>query len=267
MKLGVIMPVVLQNVTLLEMTLETTRNLWVDAAWAEGHDLDITFHVLCNRLHVCSELELRDKLWECWRQPSHIEVINDFERSVAGAWNYGVCQALLQRRDHFLIVANDARPKLGTIEALLEFGDDPSNRNVAVWSGAATATSGPGSSDGCDFSLFCIRLGTIAETGWFDENYRPAYFEDNDYYARVVLGGKECRYVHNAPFDHLGSQTIRHDAEMAHHVRHWFGINRDYFARKWGVNQPAGDAAGVRAKYYATPFNSGRKLSYWERPR
>ncbi len=55
----------------------------------------------------------------------------------------------------------------------------------------------------------------VAHRNMFDPNFRPAYFEDNDYYARVVLGGGRCRVVHAAQFFHHGSMTIKEDPEMA----------------------------------------------------
>jgi GT2 family glycosyltransferase len=204
--------------------------------------------------------------------PYPIEIINDYERTVAGAWNHGIRQAMLKRADYFVVVSNDARPAPGSIEALLEFGHDPVNRNVALWSGIpvdqweVVRAREERSSDGADFAFFCLRLETVDEFGWFDENFRPAYFEDNDYYARIVLGGKECHKLYGAPFQHLGSQTIKHDAEMAHHVKHWFEINRHYFASKWGVPQPKNDQNAVRASYFQSPFNSKKKLSYWRKP-
>jgi hypothetical protein len=70
--------------------------------------------------------------------------------------------------------------------------------------------------------------------------------------------------VHAARYDHLGSQTQARDPEMAHHIRHWFPLNRDYFVRKWG-REPAGSEGEVRATYHKTPFNvPGRPLSWWE---
>jgi len=111
-----------------------------------------------------------------------------------------------------------------------------------------------------------IRPRTIEQHGLFDPHFRPAYFEDNDYYGRVVLGGGACRVVHAAQFLHHGSMTVRHDAEMAHHVGYWFGKNRDYFRRKWGVAQPENSREGVLRHYYRHPFNDPTRALSWFPP-
>ena len=104
-----------------------------------------------------------------------------------------------------------------------------------------------------------IRPETLRRHGFFDPNYRPACFEDNDYYGRVVLGGGECTIVHSAQFFHHGSMTIREDAEMAHHVGYWFEKNRAYFSRKWGVAKPENCRQGVLRSYHRHPFNDPNK--------
>ena len=108
-----------------------------------------------------------------------------------------------------------------------------------------------------------IRPRTLCEHGWFDPNYRPAYFEDNDYYGRVVLGGGQCRVVHAAQFFHHGSMTVRQDAEMAHHVQYWFEKNRAYFQAKWGVSQPENSPEGILRRYHRHPFNDTTKPLQW----
>jgi GT2 family glycosyltransferase len=91
----------------------------------------------------------------------------------------------------------------------------------------------------------------------------PAYFEDNDYYARIVLSGGACRVIHAARLFHHGSLTVKADAEMAHHVQFWFERNGAYFGRKWGVQMPEATAAGVLEEYFRHPFNDATKPLSW----
>jgi hypothetical protein len=100
-----------------------------------------------------------------------------------------------------------------------------------------------------------FRPATLRTFGWFDTNFKPAYFEANDYYARVVLGGGRCRVVHGAQCFHHGPMTVRIDPAAAHHVNHWFGLNRQYFSRKWGVQTSGNSAEEVVGRYYRHPFN------------
>lgn len=258
MSIAVIMPVVLQNPATLQMTLNTLASVRADMPipWSLG--------LLCNRLHVCTAAELEQYVRGVLGEWPGLEIVVDRERTVAGAWNEGARRAIAGGASRIILMANDARPLPGCFKALLAY-DVP---DVALWSACQEPlASQPGAAtDGADFSLFMVRPETFARHGWFDENYRPAYFEDNDMYARVILGGEHCRVIHDAKFTHVsgGSQTIRLDAEMAHHVQHWFQSNADYFRRKWG-RMPANTEEEIRTTYYQTPFNvPGRPLSWWE---
>lgn len=265
MHLAVIMPAVIQNRECLDMTLEAVRSISTKGlCWG--------IHLICNRLNrnltrTPSLLDgslLAGSVQDS-RTLNYVEVISDRERTVAGAWNEGIRRAFAKGADYAMVMANDARLREDTVVELLNFASGPHATDVSLWSACqeCLASGGKVHTDGADFSAFMLSPRTLAVHGYFDENFRPAYFEDNDYYARVILGGFRCRVVHQARFLHLGSQTIRHDAEMAHHVRHWFPLNRDYFVRKWG-NEPVNGESEVLSKYYQTPFNvPGRPLSYW----
>ncbi len=257
MNLGIIMPVVLQNEALLEMTLDAVAHLTTRHI--------ATLYVVSNRLHVCAPEHLEAALEE--RFAGNVRVLHEpgVERSVAGAWNHG-CQYARADGAHYLaIVANDTQLREDCLDALVDYGE----RGLAdLWSGISYNNRGAidpsRESDGADFTCFMIRPQTLERHGLFDPNYRPAYFEDNDYYGRVVLGGGECRAVHAAQFFHHGSMTVRQDPEMAHHVRYWFEKNRDYFRRKWGVAQPENSREGVLQRYYRHPFgNHAMPLSWF----
>jgi GT2 family glycosyltransferase len=162
------------------------------------------------------------------------------------------------------LIANDVLLEPDCLDRLLAFGE---RREAELWSGISTngreAIDPEAVTDGADFSCVMFPPATLERFGPFDPNYRPAYFEDNDYYGRIVLGGGRCRVVHAARFFHHGSLTVRLDAEMAHHVAYWFEINRRYFARKWGVPVPENTAEGVLRRYYRHPFNDPSRPLSW----
>jgi GT2 family glycosyltransferase len=256
MKLGIVMPVVLQNETMLSATVQAATSIRSAA--------DMTLFVICNRLTVCSPEQLQDAIAANFFGKVKIDYEPYVERSVAGAWNEGCRQALSDGNDYIAMVANDTRMELDCIDRLVSY--------IAM--GEADLASGISSNnrdridpsqvtDGADFSCFIIRPATLQRFGLFDPNFRPAYFEDNDYYARVVLGGGNCRVVHAAQFYHHGSLTVRTDGEMAHHVSYWFEKNRAYFSQKWGVATPENTAAGVRRKYFQHPFNDASRALSW----
>ncbi len=251
------MPVVLKQESLLDLTLEAVSHL------TTSHDA--TLYLICNGLHVCSEEALGARVGERFR--GQVSVVNEAGviRSVAGSWNDGAQRAFRDGADYAAVVANDALLREGCLDRLVAFGQTGA---AQLWSGISTTNreriDASQLTDGADFTCFMFGPETIQHCGWFDTNFKPAYFEDNDYYARVVLGGGACCVVHSAQFYHHGSMTIRQDPEAAHHVGHWFGLNRAYFTRKWGVTTPAGSSAEVLARYYRHPFNDpGRPLSWF----
>jgi GT2 family glycosyltransferase len=259
MKLAIVMPVVLQTEALLTMTQEAVSHLKV------RHQAILC--VVCNRLHVCLPEILHADLQSRFR--GQVVVVHEpgVERSVAGAWNKGCEIGLADGADYIAVVANDTRLREDCLDNLIDYGQ---KAKTDLWSGISfnnRSNLNPSEvTDGADFSCFMIRPGTLQKHGIFDPNYRPAYFEDNDYYGRVVLGGGECRAVHSAQFFHHGSMTVKEDAEMAHHVSYWFEKNRTYFSNKWGVSQPENTREGVLRLYYRHPFNDSNKPLSWFPP-
>jgi GT2 family glycosyltransferase len=256
MKIAVVMPVILKEQPLLELTRESVSHL------RTKHDA--TLYVVCNALHVCTAEELQKDLEE--RFGGQVVVLNEpgVTRSVAGSWNVGTQLAFASGARYVGAIANDALLREDCLDTLVEFGEQGS---ADLWSGISynnLREIGEGQeTDGADFTCFMFTEETVQKHGWFDTNFKPAYFEDNDYYARVVLGGGRCRVVHRAQLFHHGSMTIRHDPVAAHHVSNWFDLNRKYFVRKWGVPHPAGSSEGVLRSYYHHPFNDPRHPLSW----
>jgi GT2 family glycosyltransferase len=256
MLIGIVMPVVLQNEALLALTREAVAHL------KTAHTA--VLYVVCNRLHVRVPEALREELQSVLE--GHVQVVHEpgVERSVAGAWNKGCELAMADGADYLAIIANDTRLREDCLDALVKYGRQGS---ADLWTGLSYNDRGEINphdvTDGADVTCFMIRPATLQKYGWFDPNFRPAYFEDNDYYGRIVLGGGNCHVVHAAQFFHHGSMTVRQDAEMAYHVSYWFEQNRQYFRRKWGVNQPENTTDGVRRHYYRHPFNDASRPLSW----
>lgn len=255
-RIGIVMPVVLKQQALLDLTLDAVTHLRPAGV--------ATLYVICNGLHVCAEDELRPMLQA--RFAGDVVVVNEpgVIRSVSGSWNEGARRAIADGAEYIAAVANDTLLRQGCLDRLIEFGE---SGTADLWSGISDTNRheiDPSLvTDGADFTCFMFRPRTLQQYGWFDTNFKPAYFEDNDYYARVVIGGGSCRVVHGAQFYHHGSMTIRQDPEAAHHVQYWFGQNRAYFARKWGVATPAASSDEVLARYYRHPFNDPAQPVSW----
>ncbi|MEM6506480.1 MAG: hypothetical protein AAF711_13645 [Planctomycetota bacterium] len=249
---SIIIPACIQERSLLEIFRENLRTF--------RHDAIGRFYVLCNRLTVMSESTLEAMLQA--EVEASIQVIADKERSVAGAWNRGIQLSDTDGFTQYLITAVDVSVTPKTIDALLDYGTaDP---GCDIWSSTPTSEDIDDSQmmrDWHDFSCLMLRRGTIHKHGWFDREYKPAYFEDNDYATRVVLGGGRMKQLFSARHEHFTSLTIKKDSEMARHVAHWYDINHGRFHRKWG--HKSDDVDEVKSRCHPTPLDSGKPLHWW----
>jgi GT2 family glycosyltransferase len=98
----------------------------------------------------------------------------------------------------------------------------------------------------------------LSACGTFDENFRPAYFEDNDMRYRIKLSGLKS-YIHTeAVAHHYGSQTQYADRNNPVCPPHMFEENRRYYIEKWG-GQPGQEVC-------TTPYGSpNHTIKDWDR--
>lgn len=151
-----------------------------------------------------------------------------FNLGVAASWN-------------FVIRARPAAPWWLIVNADIEFGAGDLER-------LSDAMDKPGPRVAClyEFGAFGINAETVDTVGWFDENFHPIYFEDNDYRRRCHLAG--------VPVVNLISRT-RHDnsatiaSGYARHNDRTFPRNGDYYAAKWGG--PPGQETRTTASHVA----------------
>lgn len=85
------------------------------------------------------------------------------------------------------------------------------------------------------WSCFSIGEDIIRNVGLFDEFFYPIYFEDNDYYERVMRSNMKDGYISgnievNVP--HGASQTINSDEKLKARNHETFVINENYFRQK-----------------------------------
>ena len=95
-----------------------------------------------------------------------------------------------------------------------------------------------------NWSSWILSVEAYKKIGNFDENFFPAYFEDNDYCYRMRLNEFE-RYNTDYlnPVIYRNSQTILKDSSLNQN----FNKNRQYYASKWG-GLPSEET-------FKTPFN------------
>jgi len=257
MKLGIISPIWMQELCIYKMTLSNfmTRNSPVQTSNI----------FVFNRQRICTTEKFVNELLAIRPSPAHdVFVLDDKERSVAGAWNAGISFAKEIGCELFLVIATDVGFHPKTIENMIGFLDRNPNVDLcsAVDYNVAFRIDETRPIIACDFSCFMFRGSMIDEFGWFDKEYKPAYFEDNDYITRVVLGGGQFQIVPDAVHYHIGSATKKWDAEAAHHINYWFEHNRNRYISKWGHNT-TDDYNLIRKQYNKSPCNSGKPLNWW----
>lgn len=153
---------------------------------------------------------------------NNVHIIPRAENILSGAWN----DIMNLYRDDYVILANDdVLPHSRSIEALVKTAKN--RPDIAIINGAAES--------GNAYSFFLPRWWAYVKIGPFDTNFKPAYFEDNDWDRRKDLLGLKRITEPLATFDHVGSATIK-DFNQAQMLRQHkaFQDNETYFKRKWG---------------------------------
>ncbi len=82
---------------------------------------------------------------------------------------------------------------------------------------------------------FCLlRPSVLARVGYFDENFRPIYFEDVDYGRRCGLAGVQTLDVGTLDMTHLGRASHRAEPDRREANNARYARNEAYYVRKWG---------------------------------
>jgi GT2 family glycosyltransferase len=174
--------------------------------------------------------------------------VHDQERNrgVAASWNYILAAGIGWGREIVFIGSNDTFLHPGALAAMLE-RIRGSREDELIWHLHA-------------WNFFAMHTEAVSRVGWFDENFYPAYREDQDYQYRCdVLAGVR-RVAPNLGAEHFESQTIRSDPEYHRlAVEIHLGLNTQYYERKWGG--PPG------AERFTSPFgHADRDWRWWPDP-
>lgn len=153
---------------------------------------------------------------------NRVHLIIRRENILSGAWNDIMAYA---NSDYVIIANDDVFPHYNSIQALVQAAID--RPDVAMWNGSGHS--------GNSYSFYLLRQWAYAHVGPFDENFRPAYFEDNDFDWRLKCAGLIREEVPAATFEHIGSATMRgmKDERLVKHHKS-FADNKRYYRRKWG---------------------------------
>lgn len=194
------------------------------------------------------------------------------EQCVSKAWNIGIIEAIKAGADYILVINDDIILKTNTIDSLVNFA--VKHKEAVLWS--ATECRSITTFEKCiesekfsecpSFSCFLVKSDFFKQVGMFDENFSPAYFEDNDMHARLSLSGKKAYGYKGAMFFHFVSETIKNDKRLRRKKFSTYPKLEKYFIEKWG-HAVVNDVEVMRNVYYKHPYNElDKPLSYWRTP-
>ena len=147
---------------------------------------------------------------------------------VSGSWNMIMDYAEKVKGTHVLILNDDIY--LGKSEEEIK-------TIIRLWNPEFLCTE-------LNWCSFILSVDAYLKVGKFDENFFPAYFEDNDYFRRMLLTG--VNITNNAmlnPVIYRNSMTIQKSPEL----NSGFEKNSHYYISKWG-GQPTQEK-------FTTPLN------------
>ncbi len=141
--------------------------------------------------------------------------------SVAKAWNLGFKEG----GDLTIVTGDD-----------VVFGKNTLGDLELAANGSAANFLYPATNASQMFCVYTAKMALFEKIGWFDEQFFPAYFEDNDFFRRMTIAGEgavpiaECE-----PYHHDTSSTLKSlnpPEQEEHHTQ--FRENQRRYINKWG---------------------------------
>ncbi len=169
-----------------------------------------------------------------------VEVVHNFMNV---GFSGSVNQIIKQNTDcnYWCVLSVDWHPKPGELAKLAKRLEEP-------FTGILCDESQNG------YSAMVITPELLYEVGYLDENFFPAYYEDNDHRYRMKLAGFEWEYL-PLEYEHAVSSTIKRDAVFNQKNNETFRKNGRYYFEKWG-GMPGNEK-------YETPFDMELPIDYW----
>ena len=275
MKLIISLPIYISNELHAEFTEGTVRSI------KTSHDHEI---ILIN--NYCAPEYLS-------RMKALTKVIPNTENNVSSAWNLGISYGIGRKADYVLTPNNDLIFRHDAVDNLVKFAC--LHPEFVLWTAAeytdmrTLELHQPDNNfdEHPHFSCFMVsskfpeilkgkekeipdeailktskklnRLLAKPALGYFDTNFRIAYFEDQDMAHRIARAGLRAVKTGSALFYHFGSRTIKVDDELNKANVRNYEDNRWYFKEKWGYDPhqfcPASEGERLE-KSYKNPFNT-----------
>lgn len=167
---------------------------------------------------------------------SNIEIIKSDINCLASSWNW-----FIKNLDGDLLIANDDLEFDSlVIQNFIEAKNKEDDPKIIMHSVDCLNA----------FALFRINSSIKNIVGLFDENFYPAYYEDNDMIYRIKSLGYYEKKLTGLSIKHEGSATLKEQRRLGINKDHDinFQKNAEYYVMKWG-GRPLGEK-------YTTPYNN-----------
>lgn len=165
---------------------------------------------------------------------------------VSAAWNSMIADAVQDEVDELIVVNDDVVFRPEVIPALRQA------LNSGYDLASPTNETGVCHPHGLNFWCFAIKpVSFTLKFGEFDENFTPAYYEDDDMAYRIrLLGGRMVTLPVSAHHAVMGTAL----EESVH--RSYYEKNLAYYIEKWG--------GPPTQEQYLSPYgHSGNDPKYW----
>jgi len=167
---------------------------------------------------------------------------------VSRSWNEGMLEAYAEGADVVIIANDDIEIDSRNVDRLAAKAAGCRDRYIVTCAGWHHRLNRRLPSHG--YACFAINPIALDSIGCFDENFFPAYCEDQDYARRAALAGLVEENCADTDVRHLGSAAIFAEPSLRRQNAITHGRNSAYYRRKWG-----GDAGQER---FTCPFDDGR---------
>lgn len=264
-KLHIVIPV-LNCLDLTKQTIESIVTKYEYTVHIVDQDSDISMKNWCNEMKLRSpdrffyhEYRPMVALSEAWNRGMS-ESLKDSECEYVFFPNNDVIfhkttiDNLIKGIDelnYMMVTGENVAPKM-TIEDMKsreKMGDwEWDSRQITSW-----MDQGP------DFSCFMVKRDFREKFGYFDENFYPAYCEDQDVHIRILKMSEVAKRLTVAPYYHLSSQTLVNNSTISPTIKKGHGDNQVYYRYKWGVDH----ANALNGEGYGKPYNQDRDIKYW----
>lgn len=191
-------------------------------------------------------------------QPQHRNQV-----PLSAAWNKGVRDAIADGCEYIAILNDDILLSPKSLDNMTECFDDETvlvsannihghlDNSYDILNYTEQTKENSTSSEHPNYSCFMVKKDFFDKVGTFDENFNPAWYEDNDSHKRIMLCGYKAITTTYASCVHYGSVT----SLLLPPEKRDSGTSQAYYIRKWGglpYSHPVPDDA---KETFTHPYN------------